>query len=119
MLTPGPDHPITINKSPHRLRVTFNGTVVAESANALELREASYPSVFYIPRADVRSEYFRRSEHSSRCPYKGDASYFSLEVAGKRAENTGWTYEEPYPAVEEIKDCIAFYRNKVDAIEEF
>lgn len=119
MLAPGPDHPITVTKSLRTICVLFNGMVVAESTNALKLQEADYRPVFYIPREDVRMEHFMHSDRSSRCPYKGRAAYFSLEVAGKRSENAAWTYEAPFPAVEAIQDFLAFYPFKVDAIEEF
>lgn len=119
MLAPSPDHPITVMKYPRSIRVLFNGTVVAESANALKLQEADYRPVFYIPREDARMEYFTHSDHTSRYPYKGRAAYFSLEVAGKRSENAVWSYETPYPAVDAIREFVAFYPSKVDAIEEF
>jgi len=118
MKIPGPDHPITV--APHSMRVTviFNGEVIAESQNALELREADYPAVAYIPRSDVAMDKLVASDHSSHCPYKGDASYFSLKARGKRAENAVWSYPDPYPALAAIKDHVAFYRDRVDAIEE-
>lgn len=118
MLTPGPDHPITIARHPRKIRVVFNGKTVAESANALRLEEANYPPVFYIPREDARMEHFKPTDHSTRCPYKGGASYFSLEVDGKRSENAVWSYEKPYPAVAQIEKRLAFYPDKVDAITE-
>jgi uncharacterized protein (DUF427 family) len=118
MKLPGPDHPITIAPHPKRLTVRFNGVVIAESQNALELREADYPAVAYIPRSDVSMERLLASDHSSHCPYKGDASYFSLAADGAHAENAVWSYQDPYPAMAEIKDHVAFYSDRVDAIEE-
>lgn len=118
MKLPGPDHPITIAPNAKRVRVTFNGAVVADTAQALTLREASYPPVQYIPRADVDMACLKRTAHSSHCPYKGDAAYFSVAADGRTAENAVWTYETPFPAMAAIKDYVAFYPSRVDAIEE-
>jgi uncharacterized protein (DUF427 family) len=118
MKLPRPDHPITIAPNEKRVRVTFNGRVVADTAGALTLREASYSPVQYIPRADVDMALLKRTAHSSHCPYKGDAAYFSVTADGRTAENAVWTYEAPYPAMAAIKDYVAFYPSRVDAIEE-
>jgi uncharacterized protein (DUF427 family) len=118
MKLPGPDHPITIKANAGRIRVLFNGEVVAETQRALTLQEASYPPVHYIPRADTKMKLLVRTEHKSVCPYKGDASYFSISARGKTATNAIWTYETPYPAVADIKEYLAFYPDRVDAIEE-
>ena len=118
MKVPGPDHPITVTPHPKRVTVTFNGETIAESQSALELREADYPPVAYIPRADVAMEKLVASDHASHCPYKGDASYFSLQAGGKRAENAVWSYPDPYPAMAAIKDHVAFHADRVNAIEE-
>ena len=118
MKVPGPDHPITVEPNGRRVRVTFNGRVVAESARALLMRERNYDPVFYIPREDADSSLFERTDHSTYCPYKGDASYFSIRADGRISENAIWTYEQPYSAVAEIKDCLAFYPSRVDSIEE-
>jgi uncharacterized protein (DUF427 family) len=117
MKLPGPDHPITITPAKTRVRVTFGGKVVADTTNALSLKEANYPAVLYIPREDADMSVFSRTDRHTRCPYKGEASYFSLEVNGKSAENAVWTYEEPYPAMRAIEGLLAFYPNKVDRIE--
>jgi len=117
MKIPGPDHPITIESSPKRVRVSFNGRVVANTARALILREASLPPVYYIPRADADMALFERTAHGTHCPYKGDAAYYSLAVDGRASENAVWTYETPYPAVAKIKDHLAFYPNRVDSID--
>lgn len=118
MKIPGPDHPITISPNSKRVRVLVNGQLVADTRRALTLREASLPPVQYIPRADAKMELFARTTHSTHCPYKGDASYFSLQVGGRNSENAVWSYEAPYPAVAEIKEHLAFYPNRVDRIEE-
>ena len=77
------DHPITISPNPNRVRVSFAGHTVADSTHALTLQEASYPPVLYIPRADVDMNLLVRTDHSSHCPYKGDASYFSIKADGR------------------------------------
>ena len=118
MKTPGPDHPITVTPSTKRIRILWHGKVVADSSRALALKEATIPVVHYIPRADVDMRLLRRSEHHTACPYKGEASYFSLADEGVTAENAVWSYEAPYPAVAAIRDYLAFYLNKVDRIEE-
>jgi len=115
MKLPGLDHPIAIAPNSRRVRVTLNGRVVAESARALLMREGNYPPVFYIPREDADAALLERTDHSTYCPYKGDASYFSIRVGDRLAENAIWTYEQPYSAVAEIKNYLAFYSNRVDA----
>ncbi|HEY6027535.1 MAG TPA: DUF427 domain-containing protein [Pseudolabrys sp.] len=118
MKLPGPDHPITIARNGGRVRVSFAGKTIAETANALTLKEASYPPVFYIPRADADMSALTPTAHHTHCPYKGDASYFTIAVGGRTAENAVWSYEQPFPAVAEIKEHLAFYPNRVDKIEE-
>lgn len=118
MKVPGPDHPITVTPSKARVRVTFAGKMIADSTRTLTLKEASYPAVHYIPRADADMSALTRTEHHTHCPYKGDASYFSIRANGREADNAVWSYEQPFPAMSEIKDYLAFYPNKVDAIEE-
>jgi uncharacterized protein (DUF427 family) len=118
MKEPGPDHPITINRNPCRVRVVLGGFIVAETTNALTLREASLPPVQYIPRDDIELDLLERTDHVTHCPYKGDASYFTVTAGGLVRENAAWSYETPFPAVSQIAGHIAFYPNKVDAIEE-
>ncbi len=117
MKIPGPDHPITIAPAPGRVVVTVAGRVIADSANALSLREASYPPVLYVPRRDVDMALLSRTSHATYCPYKGDCAYFSIPLGGERSVNAVWTYETPYPAVAAIKDHLAFYPDRVDAID--
>lgn len=117
MRIPGPDHPITVTLNPKRVRVSVGGDVIAETSRALTLKEASYPPVQYIPREDADPAKLKRTEHSTYCPYKGDASYFSIVSGGKTLENAIWTYETPYDSVKEIAGHLAFYPNKV-TIEE-
>ncbi len=115
---PGPDHPITVARSTKRIVVTLAGTVIADTTEALTLREANYKPVHYIPRKHVDAGALVRSDTTSHCPYKGDASYFSLPTGGERSVDAVWTYEAPHEAVAGIKDHLAFYPNRVDAIEE-
>jgi uncharacterized protein (DUF427 family) len=115
---PGPDHPISIERNAKRVVVTVAGHVIAESSDALTLHEASYPPVSYIPRKDVDMAKLERTAHASYCPYKGDAAYFSIPLGGERSINAVWTYESPYAAVEQIKDHVAFYTDRIDSIEE-
>jgi uncharacterized protein (DUF427 family) len=113
---PGPDHPISIGANPSRVVVTVGGRVIADTRDALTLREASYPAVQYIPRRDVDMAALTRSEHTTYCPYKGDASYYSIPAGGDRSLNAVWTYETPFEAVAQIKDYVAFYSDRVDEI---
>ena len=115
---PGPDHPITIERNPKRVVVTVAGRVVADTRDALTLREAAYPAVLYIPRADADMALLQRTDHATYCPYKGNCSYFSIPSGGPRAVNAVWTYETPYAAVAAIKDHLAFYPDRVDSIIE-
>ncbi|QND42741.1 DUF427 domain-containing protein [Rhizobium leguminosarum bv. viciae] len=115
---PGPDHPITVEHNPSRVVVTLGGKTIADTRDALTLCEASYPPVQYIPRRDVDMSLLQRTDHSSHCPYKGDASYYSIIPGGERSKNAVWTYEAPNAAVSSIKDHLAFYPDRVDGIEE-
>jgi uncharacterized protein (DUF427 family) len=117
MKIPGPDHPITIKPSSEHVRVTFNGKVIADTKRALVLQEAAYKPAYYIPREDAQMALFERTTNSTHCPYKGDASYYTIKVGDKAAENAIWSYETPFPAMKEIEGHLAFYPNRVDAIE--
>jgi uncharacterized protein (DUF427 family) len=114
---PGPDHPISIERNPSRVIVTVAGKVIADTKDALTLREANYAPVFYIPRQDVDMTLLERTDHATYCPYKGDCSYFSIPSGGERAVNAVWTYEKAYEAVSEIRGRLAFYTDRVDSIE--
>ena len=107
---------ILIQPARGRVRVTFNGEVVAESAEALRLEEGSYPPVYYLPRRDVKMERLIRTSHTTHCPHKGDATYFNLGN-GRTAHNAVWSYERPLDQVKAIKDHLAFYPDKVDSID--
>jgi uncharacterized protein (DUF427 family) len=115
---PGPEHPITIERNPARIIVSVAGRVIADTREALTLRESTYPGVQYIPRKDVAMELLKPSDHLTYCPYKGGCTYFSIPVGGERSVNAVWAYEAPYAAVADIKDHVAFYPQRVDSIEE-
>ena len=115
---PSPDHPITIERNSKRIVVSLAGRIIADTRDALTLREATYPPVQYIPRKDVDMALFERTSHATYCPYKGECAYFSIPTGGERSTNAVWTYEGPYAAVAAIKDHLAFYPDRVDAIEE-
>lgn len=117
MKFPGPSHPITISSAVHRVRIAHRGRVIADTRRALSLSEASYPVVHYIPRDDVDMSALVRTDHTTHCPYKGDAAYYSIAVEGHMAANAVWTYETPHPAVRAIEGHLAFYTGKVDAID--
>jgi uncharacterized protein (DUF427 family) len=115
---PGPAHPITVERNRNRVIVTLGGRVIADTTEALTLTEANYPPVQYIPRKDVDMATLKRSETTTYCPYKGEAAYFGILAGGKRSDGAIWTYEAPFGAVAEIKDYLAFYPDRVDAIEQ-
>ena len=102
---------ITTGLAGVRVRVTFNGELIADSRDAIVLHEGSYPPVYYLPRKDVQMDRLVRSSHRTHCPFKGDASYFSLKDG---PENAVWSYEQPYDEVGVIKDHLAFYPDKVE-----
>jgi uncharacterized protein (DUF427 family) len=115
---PGPDHPITIESNPNRVVVSAGGRVIADTVNALILREAGYAPVNYIPRDDVNMELLKPSDHQTYCPYKGDCSYFSIANGDEPLVNAVWSYEMPFPAVSSISGYLAFYRDRVDFFED-
>ena len=113
---PGPDHPISIRRNPARVVVSVAGRVVADTRDALTLRESTYPPVQYIPLKDVDMSLLEPTDHSTYCPYKGDCAYYSIPIGGDKSVNAVWTYEVPFAAVAEIKDHFAFYPDCVDEI---
>jgi len=118
MKEPGPDHPITIVPTGKRVCVSFAGKMIADTTQALTLNEAGYRPVHYIPRADADMSALEPTTHRSYCPYKGDASYFTIHAGGRSVDNAVWSYEQPFPAMAAIKDHLAFYASRVDKIEE-
>jgi len=117
VLQPGPDHPITITPNPAHIVVTVAGKVVADTRRALTLQESTYPAVQYIPIEDVERSLIERTGTATYCPFKGDASYYSIPAGGAKSVDAIWVYEQPHDAVAEIKDHVAFYPDRVDAIE--
>ena len=109
--TPAPH--ITVKPAGTRVRVTLKGEIIADSRDAVALKEGDYPVVYYFPRKDVKMDRLERTDHGSYCPYKGQASYFSVKQG---PENAIWTYEDPYDDMLGIKDRLAFYPYKVDSI---
>ena len=114
---PGPDHPISISPAEGKVRVAVDGKIVVESTRALRLEEKGYPPVYYLPRNDVDMSLLVRTTHYTYCPYKGDCTYYSIPIGGAKSEYAAWTYEKPYEAVADIKEYLAFYPLRVDAIE--
>ena len=115
---PGPDHPISIERNPARVVVSVAGRVVADTRNALTLREAEYPPVQYIPGEDVDFSQLEATDHATYCPYKGDCNYYSVPTGGRSSVNAAWSYADPFPAVMQIRGHFAFYPGRVDDIAE-
>jgi len=113
-MEPGPEHPITIEPAGHRVRVTVAGEIVADSDRALILREAGHAPVHYFPPEDVAFALLEPTDHTSWCPYKGEADYHSIPAGGERSTNAAWRYREAFPAVAAIAGYVAFYRDRVD-----
>jgi uncharacterized protein (DUF427 family) len=114
---PGPDHPISIERTDGRVIVKVAGRVVADTREALTLREANHPAVQYVPRQDADMTLLTRTAHATYCPYKGDCAYYSIPIGGARSTNAVWTYETPYPAVASIKEYLAFYPDRIDSMD--
>ena len=114
---PGPDHPISIQRNPARVVVSVADRVIADTRNAMTLREAAYPPVHHIPPEDVDFSQLERTDHVTWCPYKGDCIYYSVSAGGSKSVNAVWSYEDPFPAVGQIKGHVAFYPEQVDATE--
>ena len=116
--TPAADPQITIAPNPHRVIVRLGGAIIADSTRALVMRAPGTPDVQYIPREDVDMASLTRTSHATHCPYKGDASYWSIRSGPRTVENAVWSYESPYEQMAPIKGHLAFYGDRVDAIEE-
>lgn len=117
-MSAGDDRIMTIEPNPHQVRVLLGGVILAETKQALTLREGPRPPVIYIPRSHVAMDLFEASPLVTKCPHKGEASYFSVTAHGIEAKNAAWSYENPVPGAAEIKGYLAFDPRKVDAIEE-
>jgi uncharacterized protein (DUF427 family) len=120
VLAPTAEHPITVEPTAGRVVARVGGKIVADSQHALTLRESTYPAVQYIPMSDVDQGVLRKTDTSTYCPYKGDASYYSVETpGGELVADAIWTYESPYPAVAEIGGHVAFYADRAEvSVEE-
>lgn len=114
VLKPGHSHPITVQPAGRRVRVSFAGRRIADTDRALVLTEASYPERIYVPLDDVDPAVLQPSSHTSYCPYKGEASYYSLSAGEHTAENAVWSYADPHEAVQQIAGHVAFYPQHVD-----
>jgi uncharacterized protein (DUF427 family) len=114
MKLPGPDHQITIAPSGDRVVVRSGETTIADSQSTLVLRETNHAPVRYIPLADVDRSQLTPSDLTTYCPYKGDASYYSIIAGQERGTDAVWFYDQPYPAVAQIKDHVAFYPDRVE-----
>lgn len=114
---PYPGHPITVTPTNGHVVVTLGGKVIADTRDALTLKEAEYPAVQYIPLKDVDMSALQPTDHESYCVFKGDCSYYSIPAGGEKAVNAVWQYKTPYDAVGEIKDHVAFYTSRVNAID--
>jgi uncharacterized protein (DUF427 family) len=99
----------------HRVRIEVGGRLIADTTRPVVVRQTGLPPVYYVPREDVDGRYLVESERTSHCPYKGDATYFALEVDGRRIGNAAWAYPEPLPEAEVIRDAVAFYAHLVEA----
>lgn len=108
-----PEHKIELRPAGVRVRVHAGGEIIADSADVIGMREGSYAPVWYLPRSDVKMERLERTSHSTHCPFKGDASYFSIKGV-ERGENAVWSYERPFDEVLAIKGRLAFYPDRVE-----
>src|ERR1700683_5418396 len=115
---PGPDHPISIRRNPARVVISAAGRVIADTSNALTLCEAAYPPVQYIPAEHVDFSQLERTNHATYGPYKGDCHYYSIPAGGKKSLNAVWSYDDPFPAVAQIRGHVAFYPERVDEISD-
>ena len=111
-----PDGGITFRPEPKRLCVVFNGQTIADSADTLVLEEPGHTEVHYFPPADVRMNFLKPTDHHSHCPYKGDASYWTIEAGCETAENAVWSYPAPFDAVSEISGYMSFYTDRVSIL---
>jgi uncharacterized protein (DUF427 family) len=114
VLVPGPDHPITVTPSQQRVTVTFGDRVIASTDQALVLQESTYPPAYYLPLDAVEADVLEPTSHETYCPFKGDASYYTLADGETVAENAVWSYVTPYESVSEIAGHVAFYPNQVE-----
>ena len=110
---PSPEHPITIEPNPSRVVVRIGDQTIADTTAALTLQESTYPAVQYLPLTDVDQSLLHRTETSTYCPFKGDASYYTISTGDGELTDAIWTYDQPYPAVSQIAGHVAFYPDRV------
>ena len=106
-----PEHCIETKAAARHVQVKYKGELIADSRKALVMHEGTYAPVYYVPRADVKMDRLARTSHRTHCPFKGDASYYSI---ANGPENAVWSYEQPYDEMMPIKDLLAFYPDKVE-----
>jgi uncharacterized protein (DUF427 family) len=116
-----PDHRVDLLPESRRVKVVFGGVTIADSGTALRVEETDHGPVYYVPEKDVRLDLMHRTEHHTRCPYKGEASYWTIELPAdtgsiRRSENAVWAYPSPYDEVSRLAGYYAFYPNRVDSI---
>ena len=107
-------HRITISPTDLHVEVAVGGETVAESQHPVLLEETGLPTRYYLPRQDVRTELLRPTSTETTCPFKGQASYWSVVVGEKVHDNIVWTYEEPIPSAEPITGLVSFYNERVE-----
>ncbi|OUS22115.1 hypothetical protein DI396_06375 [Litorivita pollutaquae] len=110
---------ITIRKAEGTWTVRAGGAVLGESRAALELTEGDYPAVIYFPRSDIAMAFLDRTDHTTTCPHKGDANYYSIVTKSQTLDNAAWSYEAPNEEVARIKDHLAFYATDLVTVEGF
>jgi uncharacterized protein (DUF427 family) len=113
-----PEHQIEVEANPGRVRVEFAGETIADSTRALRVTESHHEPLLYFPREDVEMLLLEKTAHNTFCPFKGSASYWSIRVGDRVAENAIWSYEEPYDEVVVLRECMAFYVDRIDALRE-
>jgi uncharacterized protein (DUF427 family) len=106
--------PPRVEAVPERVRVVVGGVTVADTLRAVRVLETSHPPVYYVPREDIVAAAIRPSPGESVCEWKGRASYWGLEVAGRHLDRVAWSYEDPLPGFEGIRGHLAFYASRVD-----
>ncbi|MBC8240406.1 MAG: DUF427 domain-containing protein [Alphaproteobacteria bacterium] len=109
-----PGYDVHFEACPKRLRVVFNGETLVDTTRAQYLCESNHTPVYYFPIDDVRQDLLQATDHSTHCPFKGDAAYWTVTVGDRTAENAVWSYPNPYPETAEIKDYVAFYWDRMD-----
>ena len=109
-----PDYRVDLDPSAERVRVRFAGEVIADSEKTVWVRETRHDPVVYFPREDVSFEHLERTDHKTFCPFKGDASYWTIRVGDRLEENAVWSYEDPFDEVAGLKGCVSFYADRVE-----